>query len=57
MEAATITPAAKPVRARCTRSPRESFMKKTQAEPAVVPINGIKMPCNTSMFIKPISSF
>ena len=43
-EAATITPAAKPVNERCTVSLSVFFMKKTQAAPSVVPRNGIKMP-------------
>ena len=46
MEAATITPAAKPANERCTRSPSDFFMKNTQAAPAVVPRNGMNMPRN-----------
>ncbi len=46
-EAATITPAANPVSALCTLLPNVFFIKKTQAEPAVVPIKGIKSPINT----------
>ena len=34
IDAATITPAAKPVRARCTPALRSSFRKNTQAAPA-----------------------
>ena len=47
MEAATITPAAKPVSARCTRGLRDFFMKNTQAAPRAVPANGIRIPCIT----------
>ena len=43
-DAATMTPAAKPVRDRCTRSLRDFFMKKTQAAPKDVPRNGIRIP-------------
>ena len=43
-EAATITPAAKPVRERCTLSPSDFFIKNTHAEPSVVPRNGIRIP-------------
>ena len=43
-EAATITPAAKPVRDRCTLSLRAFFMKNTHAAPRDVPKNGINMP-------------
>ena len=43
-DAATITPAAKPVSARCTVSLSVLFMKNTQAAPSDVPRNGIKMP-------------
>ena len=43
-EAATITPAAKPVRLRCTRSLSDFFMKNTHAAPSEVPRNGINMP-------------
>ena len=43
-EAATITPAAKPVSERCTASLSDFFMKNTHAAPSDVPRNGIKMP-------------
>ena len=43
-DAATITPAAKPVRERWTTSLRERRMKNTQAAPRDVPKNGIKSP-------------
>ena len=43
-DAATITPAANPVSARCTVSLSVFFMKNTQAAPSDVPRNGIKMP-------------
>ena len=44
MEAATITPAAKPVRIFCTRGLRDFFIKNTQAAPREVPRNGSKIP-------------
>ena len=44
IEAATITPAANPVSARCTDFPSVFFIKNTHAAPSVVPINGINMP-------------
>ena len=44
IEAATITPAANPVSARCTDLPSVFFIKKTHAAPSVVPTNGINMP-------------
>ena len=43
-EAATMTPAAKPVRARCKDSLNAFFRKNTHAAPSVVPRKGIKMP-------------
>ena len=43
-DAATMTPAAKPVRLRWSRSPSARFMKKTQAAPSVVPRKGIAIP-------------
>ena len=46
-EAATITPAAKPVRLFCTFSLMLPFMKKTQAAPRLVPKNGIRIPAVT----------
>ena len=51
MEAATITPAAKPVSARCTISPKLFRKKKTQAAPSVVPAKGISSPCHSSIGI------
>ena len=51
MEAATMTPAAKPVRARCTSSLKLFRIKKTQAAPSVVPAKGISSPCHSSMGI------
>ena len=42
--AATITPAAKPKSKRWTESFILFFIKKTQAEPSVVPKNGIESP-------------
>ena len=44
MEAATMTPEAKPVSPRCTRSPRPFFRKKTQAAPREVPAKGRSRP-------------
>ena len=49
IDAATITPAAKPASERCTRSPRDLFMKNTQAEPSVVPKKGIMIPIKVSI--------
>lgn len=43
-EAAVMTPAANPVRLLCTRKCGSLRRKNTQADPAVVPINGISMP-------------
>mgnify|MGYP007103708659 CR=1 FL=1 len=51
IEAATITPAAKPARARRTRSPRDFFIKNTQAEPSVVPKKGIMIPKKVSIYL------
>ena len=50
MEAAVITPAAKPVKARWTFRPSCFFIKKTNAAPKEVPINGIKTPIITDTF-------
>ena len=47
MDAATITPAAKPVSALWTPSFRSFFRKKTQAAPSDVPRNGIRSPIRT----------
>ena len=49
IDAATITPAAKPARARCTRSPSDFFIKNTQAAPSVVPKKGIIIPRKVSI--------
>ena len=49
MDAATITPAAKPARARCTKLPRDFFIKNTQAEPSAVPKKGIMIPRKVSI--------
>ena len=43
-EAATITPEAKPNNAFCTRTGIWSFMKKTNAEPSIVPSSGKSNP-------------
>ena len=43
-EAATITPAAKPVKMRCMASLSCLRIKNTQAAPSVVPRKGIRMP-------------
>ena len=48
MEAATMTPPANPVSARCTFCFRFFLMKNTQAEPAAVPAKGISRPKITS---------
>ena len=45
-EAATITPAAKPVSERCTASLSAFFIKNTHAAPSAVPRNGIRIPQN-----------
>ena len=50
MEAATMTPAANPVRIRCILSLMAFFMRNTQAAPKDVPKKGIKMPYNTWIF-------
>ncbi|MPM65858.1 hypothetical protein SDC9_112762 [bioreactor metagenome] len=55
-EAATITPEAKPVRARWTGSLMPFFMKNTQAAPAAVPKKGMRSPKNTSEFMR-LASF
>ena len=47
-DAATITPAAKPVRARWMPSRREFFKKNTQPAPRLVPRKGIRIPQNAS---------
>ena len=51
MDAATITPAAKPVSARCSMGLISRFMKNTSAAPSDVPINGISMPRITSVMV------
>ena len=47
-DAATMTPAAKPVRARWMPSLRDFFKKNTQPAPRLVPRKGIKIPQNAS---------
>ena len=47
-DAATITPAAKPVRARWMPSLRDFFKKNTQPAPRLVPRKGINIPQNAS---------
>ena len=49
MDAATITPAAKPARDRRTKSLSDCFIKNTQAEPNVVPRKGISIPRKVSI--------
>lgn len=49
IDAATITPAAKPASERCTISLSDFFIKNTHAEPSVVPIKGISMPIKVSI--------
>ena len=44
-EAATMTPAAKPVNARCSKLFIVFFINSTQAAPKLVPKNGISIPC------------
>ena len=44
MDAATITPEANPVNARCSRSLSACFMPNTQAEPRTVPRSGKSKP-------------
>ena len=56
IDAATITPAAKPARARCTRSPRDFFIKNTQAAPSVVPKKGIMIPRKVSICLTAFAS-
>ena len=49
MTAHTITPAAKPASERCTKSPKDFFIKNTQAAPSVVPKKGIMIPMKVSI--------
>ena len=49
IDAATITPAAKPASERCTISLSDFFIKNTHAEPSVVPIKGISIPIKVSI--------
>ena len=44
IDAATMTPAAKPVNARCTGTPSDLFKKNTQPAPNIVPRNGSSIP-------------
>lgn len=46
-----MTPAAKPVSARCTPRRSSRFMKNTHAAPSDVPKNGIRSPATTCIFI------
>ena len=43
-DAATITPEAKPNNDFCSRADISSFIKKTKAEPSIVPNSGIRSP-------------
>ena len=49
----TDTPAAKPASERWTRSPSDFFIKNTQAAPAVVPRNGIRIPRTVCICLPP----
>ena len=49
IDAATITPAAKPASERCTKSPSDFFIKNTHAAPSIVPRNGISIPRKVSI--------
>ena len=51
MDAATMTPAANPVSARCTPGCRDFFIKNTQADPMVVPAKGMRIPINALVSI------
>ena len=58
IEAATITPAANPVSARCIPVLRSFFRKSTHADPKAVPKNGIRSPQTTVfMPVSPTLSF
>ena len=50
-EAATITPAAKPMSAFCTRAESSSFITNTHAAPRLVPRNGMRSPAKSSFSI------
>ncbi len=50
-DAATITPAANPSSAFCSRRFISFLRKKTMAAPSVVPTNGIMIPAKTSKFM------
>ena len=52
IDAATITPPAKPVSARCTLRLSSFFIKNTHAEPSTVPRNGISSPSDTVSHIR-----
>ena len=43
-DAATMTPDAKPNSDFCSRTDISSFIRKTKAEPSIVPSNGISSP-------------
>lgn len=49
IDAATITPAAKPASERCTILLSDFFIKNTHAEPSVVQIKGISIPIKVSI--------
>ena len=51
IDAATITPAANPVKAFCTFTFNSPFINNTQDAPNDVPKKGIKIPCSTSFVI------
>ena len=53
MEAATMTPLAKPVSALCTRPSSSFFIKKTMADPSTVPAKGISNPKMVFKFMSP----
>ena len=50
-DAATITPEAKPNSDFCTRADISSFIKKTNAEPSIVPSSGISSPITNVVVI------
>ena len=55
IDAATITPAAKPASERCTKSPSARRIKNTHAAPSDVPIKGIRIPQKVS--VNEVASF
>jgi hypothetical protein len=50
-DAATITPAANPINVFCILAGNLSFIKKTQADPSVVPAKGISNAINNPLII------